>query len=151
MDRLQGYKDALRGSDLLFKEEYIIREEFLRKGWQEAVKKLRTRTIPPSALFVTDELMALGVVNFLTEMQMDIPEQVSIVSFNNALFAEMSRHKLTSIDINIEELGYQAARSLIQLLKNENEPIKRIIIPYKLVIRHSCSKPNRAMGADGDL
>jgi len=145
MDRLLGYKDALRDHNLLLNEEYIIHEEFLREGGQEAVKKLLKRTIPPTALIVTDDLMALGVVNSLTEMQIDIPSQVSIVSFNNALFAEMSRPPLTSIDINIEELGYQAARSLIQMLENEKEPVKRIIIPHQLVVRHSCTGIDRCV------
>lgn len=138
LDRLNGYKEALRASDMDIDEDYIIHGDFLREGGQEAVKALLRRTIPPTALLVTDDLMAVGVVNTLTEMQIEIPTEVSIVSFNNALFAEMSRPPLTSIDINIKELGYQAASNLIQLLKNENDPVKRIIIPHTLVIRQSC-------------
>jgi len=138
LDRLNGYKEALRASDMDINEDYIIHGDFLREGGQEAVKALLRRTIPPTALLVTDDLMAVGVVNTLTEMQIEIPTEVSIVSFNNALFAEMSRPPLTSIDINIKELGYQAASNLIQLLKNENDPVKRIIIPHTLVIRQSC-------------
>lgn len=138
LDRLNGYKEALRTSHIDINEDYIIHGDFLREGGQEAVKALLRRTIPPTALLVTDDLMAVGVVNTLTEMQIEIPTEVSIVSFNNALFAEMSRPPLTSIDINIKELGYQAASNLIQLLKNENDPVKRIIIPHTLVIRQSC-------------
>ena len=138
LDRLEGYKEALRASNIALEENYIIHEDFLREGGQEAVKALLRRTIPPTALLVTDDLMAVGVVNSLTEMNIDIPTEVSIVSFNNVLFAEMSRPPLTSIDINIKELGYQAAKSLIQLLKNENEPVKRIIVPHRLVVRQSC-------------
>lgn len=138
LDRLNGYKQALMDAHINLNDNYIIHGDFLREGGQEAVKALLRKTIPPTALLVTDDLMAVGVVNSLTEMQIDIPSEVSIISFNNALFAEMSRPPLTSIDINIKELGYQAASSLIQLLKSENEPVKRIIIPHKLVIRQSC-------------
>jgi len=138
LDRLNGYKEALRASDIALDEDYIIHGDFLRESGQAAVKALLRRTIPPTALLVTDDLMAVGVVNTLTEMQIDIPSEVSIISFNNALFAEMSRPPLTSIDINIKELGYQAATNLIHLLKNENDPVKRIIIPHTLVIRQSC-------------
>ncbi|WP_277584415.1 LacI family DNA-binding transcriptional regulator [Psychrobacillus antarcticus] len=138
LDRLNGYKDALKSSNIELDEDYIIHGDFLREGGQEAVKALLRRTIPPTALLVTDDLMAVGVVNTLTEMHIDIPSEVSIISFNNALFAEMSRPPLTSIDINIKELGYQAASNLIQLLKIENDPVKRIIIPHRLVIRQSC-------------
>ena len=139
LDRLNGYKEALRVSNIDLNEDYIIHGDFLRESGQEAVKALLRRTIPPTGLLVTDDLMAVGVVNTLTEMQIDIPSKVSIVSFNNALFAEMSRPPLTSIDINIKELGYQAASNLIQLLNNENDPVRRIIIPHKLIIRQSCN------------
>lgn len=143
LDRLNGYKEALRKSNIDMNEDYIIHEDFLLEGGQEAVKELLSRSYPPTALLVTDDLMAVGVVNTLTEMQIDIPTEVSIISFNNALFAEMSRPPLTSIDINIKELGYQAASSLIQLLKNENEPVKRIIVPHRLVVRQSCDAAPR--------
>lgn len=150
MDRLLGYKEALKDSNILLNEDYIIHEEFLREGGQEAVMELLRRSIPPTAFIVTDDLMALGVVNTLTEMQIDIPTEVSIVSFNNALFAEMSRPPLTSIDIHIVELGYQAARSLIQMLENENEPVKRIIIPHHLVVRQSCAVPTELISLDAE-
>ncbi|MEI4768151.1 LacI family DNA-binding transcriptional regulator [Psychrobacillus sp. FJAT-51614] len=148
IDRLNGYKEALKNSKIKLNENYIIHEEFHREGGQDAVMALLRRSIPPTALIVTDDLMALGVVNSLTEMQIDIPNEVSIISFNNALFAEMSRPPLTSIDIHIVELGYQAARSLIQLLENENEPVKRIIIPHHLVVRHSCASPSILISSD---
>ncbi len=149
LDRLHGYKAALQENDISLQEDYIIHsEQFLREGGQKAVSKLFSGTISPTALIVTDDLIALGVVNSLTEMAIDIPSQVSIISFNNALFAEMSRPPLTSININIVELGYQAARSLIQVLENENEPVKRIIIPHQLVVRNSCAVSQKTVSKD---
>jgi len=56
--------------------------------------------------------------------------------------SEMSRPPLTSVDINIFDLGFEAARSLIQKIENPKEPIKRIIIPHQMVKRFSCSFPN---------
>ena len=149
LDRLEGYKTALREGHIPLRENYIIHSErFLREGGQQAVSMLFSASVPPTALIVTDDLIALGVVNSLTEMAIEIPTKVSIISFNNALFAEMSRPPLTSININIADLGYQAARSLIQLLENENEPVKRIIIPHELVIRHSCAVRTEALTKD---
>lgn len=140
IERLLGYKEALSENGLPILPEYIIHEEFHREGGQDAVKKLLSLNIPPTAFVVTDDIMALGVVNTLVEMDIKLPEQVSVISFNNVLLADMSRPPLTSIDINIFELGYQAARSLIQMLENDNEPVKRIIIPHQLVERLSCER-----------
>ena len=139
VDRLNGYKQALKKANIPIKNEYILHEEFLREGGQEAVSELMALEQRPTSLTVVDDLMALGVLSTLDELGIRVPEQISVVSFNNVLLSEMSKPPLTSIDINIFELGYQASRSLIQKIENRTEPTKRIIIPHKLVERQSCS------------
>ena len=66
---------------------------------------------------MADDLMALGVLNTLDEMGITVPDDISIVSFNNVLLAEMSRPPLTSVDINIFKLGNEAAKNLIQKMQ----------------------------------
>jgi len=142
IDRLRGYEEALSQVGLAQRKEYIIHEEFLKEGGQEAMKELLSLSEPPTALVVADDLMALGVLNTLDEMDLNVPDDISIVSFNNVLLSEFSRPPLTSVDINIFQLGYEAAKSLIQKVENPNEPVKRIIIPYQLVKRCSCGRYN---------
>jgi len=142
IDRLRGYEEALSQAGLAQRKEYIIHEEFLKEGGQEAMKELLSLSEPPTALVVADDLMALGVLNTLDEMDLNVPDDISIVSFNNVLLSEFSRPPLTSVDINIFQLGYEAAKSLIQKVENPNEPVKRIIIPYQLVKRCSCGRYN---------
>jgi DNA-binding LacI/PurR family transcriptional regulator len=140
IERLLGFEKALREVGIKSEDDYIIHSEFLREGGQEAIRKLINLKNPPTALVVADDLMALGVLNTLIEMNISVPEDISILSFNNVLFSELSQPPLTSVDINIFELGLQASRKLIQLLENPHEPIKRMIIPHQLVKRFSCSK-----------
>ena len=78
----------------------------------------------------------------LDELGIKVPDDLSIISFNNVLLAEMARPPLTSVDINIFELGYQASKNLIIMLKNRNEPTKRLIISHQIIERSSCSKRN---------
>jgi DNA-binding LacI/PurR family transcriptional regulator len=70
-----------------------------------------------------------------------VPDDISIVSFNNVMLAEMSRPPLTSVDIGIFDLGFEAAKSLIQKVENPKEPVKRIIIQHQLIKRLSCEIP----------
>jgi DNA-binding LacI/PurR family transcriptional regulator len=142
VERLLGYEKALREAGIPLNDDYIVHEEFLREGGQEAVRELLSLKVPPTALVVADDLMALGVLNTLDELGIKVPEDISIISFNNVLVSEMSRPPLTSVDINIFDLGFEAARSLIQKIENPKEPIKRIIIPHQIVKRFSCSYPN---------
>src|SRR4051812_13810677 len=142
VDRLNGYKQALKEANLPINEEYIKHEEFLREGGQEAVNELMALPKPPTALLVVDDFMALGVLNKLDELGIKVPDDISVVSFNNILLSEMSKPPLTSMDINILKLGIEAARSLIRKIENSSEPTKRIIVSHKLVERSSCSRLN---------
>ena len=137
IDRLLGYEKALRGAGIKLNEKYVFHEEFLSEGGREAVSELLKLEEPPSALVVADDLMALGVLNTLSELGVTVPEEISVVSFNNVLFAETANPPLTSVDINIFALGYEAAKNLILLIDNPTEPVKRIIIPHELEIRAS--------------
>lgn len=141
VERFLGYERAMSNANITLRNEYVINEEFLIEGGQEAVRKLMSVTHPPTAIIVADDFMALGVLNTLDELGIRVPEDISIVSFNNVLLAEMAKPPLTSVDINIFDLGYQASKSLIQMIENSNEPIKRMIIPHKLIERFSCSEP----------
>lgn len=141
VDRLLGYEKALREAGFPLINEYIIHNEFLREGGREAVQILLSSGNMPTALVVADDLMALGVLNALDEVGLSVPEDLSIVSFNNVLISEMAKPPLTSVDINIFNLGFEAAKSLIQKIENPKEPTKRIIIPFHLVKRLSCSGP----------
>ncbi|WP_433748858.1 LacI family DNA-binding transcriptional regulator [Falsibacillus pallidus] len=139
IERLLGYEKALREAGHPLRDDYIIHEEFLREGGREAVNELMNLEEPPTALIVADDLMALGVLNTLDEMNIRVPEDISIISFNNVLMAEMSKPPLTSVDINIFDLGYQAAKSLIQKIEDPKEPIKRVIVPHEIIKRCSCT------------
>ncbi|WHY01523.1 LacI family DNA-binding transcriptional regulator [Neobacillus sp. DY30] len=142
VDRVTGYQLALKNAGQEIKKEYMIHEEFLREGGQEAVRELMALEQPPTALVVADDFMALGVLNTLDELGINVPNDLSIVSFNNVLLAEMARPPLTSVDINIFELGYQASKNLIVMVENKNEPTKRLIISHQIIERLSCTKPN---------
>lgn len=117
IDRLTGYDKAIQGAGIAYRSEYVIHEEFLQEGGKEAVCELLSLEERPTALVVADDLMALGVLNTLDAIGISVPEDMSIISFNNVLIAEMARPALTSIDINIFELGYQAVRSLTKKSK----------------------------------
>lgn len=140
IDRLQGYKNALLNSGFQVRKEYIVHEEFLKEGGQEAVVELFTLDEPPTALMVADDLMAFGVLNSLVENGIRVPEDVSVVSFNNVMLAEFSRPPLTSVDIDIYQLGYNAVELLIDLVSGKKVEPNYRIIPHKLIIRDSSRK-----------
>ncbi|TGB02385.1 LacI family DNA-binding transcriptional regulator [Halobacillus salinus] len=137
VDRMKGYQLALEEAGLPFLDEYRIHEEFLESGGQQAVNELFALPEPPTGLVVTDDLMSIGVVSMLEKCGKLVPEDISLVSFNNVYLSEITRPPLTTVDIKIYELGLQGAKCLIEKVKNKSEPAKRIIIPYQIEYRAS--------------
>ncbi|WP_227395779.1 LacI family DNA-binding transcriptional regulator [Jeotgalibacillus aurantiacus] len=139
VERLSGYENALKKAGIPYREQYVLHESFLLEGGKEAVCALMELPLDerPTALLVTDDLLALGVLNTLSELDIAVPDDISIISFNNALFSEMSRPPLTSVDINIFQLGFSASSQLIKRIENPNEPPTRITVPHQIVSRFS--------------
>jgi len=139
-DRLVGYKQALKEANIPFEPAYIVQERFLREGGREAIKELLSLPNPPTALVVADDIMAFGMMSHFEHLEIRVPDEISIISFNNVMLAEYSKPPLTSVDINIFQLGYEAANCLNERMQNPNVLAKRITIPAKMIERQSCKK-----------
>ncbi|KAA9029947.1 LacI family DNA-binding transcriptional regulator [Niallia endozanthoxylica] len=140
LDRQQGYETALKEAGIPICEEYIVHEDFLIEGGKQAISELLSLKETPTALVVVDDLMAFGIINTLEKMGLRVPDDISIVGFNNLLLSEISQPPLTTVNINIFDLGYHAAKNLIEIINNPDEPAKRIIVPYQMTVRGSCKK-----------
>src|SRR5699024_724093 len=116
---------------------YVVHAEFLKSGGREGVEQLFALDEPPTGLVVSDDLMTLGIINTLEEIGLSCPEDVSLTSFNNLYLSEITTPPLTTVDIQIYKLGVQSARCLIDITKNKEEPVKRVILPYDIKFRQS--------------
>lgn len=119
------------------------------EGWgREAVAQLfRGRKPPPDAVFCGNDQIARGVADALRERGISVPDQVAIVGFDNwEIIAEATRPPLSTVDMNLTELGREAGRSLLRLIAGERlHGIRRL--PCSLIVRESCgSRPARALG-----
>ncbi|PKR77914.1 LacI family transcriptional regulator [Halalkalibacillus sediminis] len=140
IERIAGYEKALMSQGIDMVDDYIVHHEFLQEGGRDAIQELMNLEQPPTGLVVSDDVMAFGIASRLDEMGLDVPGDISIVSFNNVIFSELATPSLTSVDINIFQLGYEAAECLFEILGEEKVLPKRITIPHKLIVRNSCSQ-----------
>jgi len=100
----------------------------------EALMKLEK---PPTAIITQDDLIAFQMISHLEALNMNVPNDISIISFNNYFVSRHSRPPLTSVDIGITQLGYEATNSLIELIETPSTLPKRITIPTRLIERES--------------
>ncbi|MEO9297276.1 LacI family DNA-binding transcriptional regulator [Devosia alba] len=137
-----------------FREAAGAAAAVLHGPWSEAwghaaVAQLWQQETPPDAIFCGNDQIARGVVDALRERGVDVPADVSVIGFDNwEIVAAATRPPLTSVDMNLKELGRVAGRLILDLA--EGKPVEPGIrtLPCKLVVRQSCggdmlARPNR--------
>jgi DNA-binding LacI/PurR family transcriptional regulator len=139
IDRLNGFKLALSEAGIPFNDEYLVNEELIKENGKKAITALMNLQSPPTGLVTQDDLIAYEIISHLEDMKIRVPDDVSIVSFNNLLLSEHSKPSITSVDIAIYQLGYEAAKCLIEIIKNPDLLPRRITIPTKIIERKSCA------------
>ena len=139
-DRKAGYQLALASHQLPVRPEYCVEVKNVSENNEEAIRGLLMQKDRPTAILVSDDILAVSLERVCLENHLAIPEDLSIISFNNSLFARLTSPQLTSIDIEAGQLGSEAASQIINHIENPNLLATKIIVPHHLIERDSCCK-----------
>ena len=139
-DRKAGYQLALASHQLPVSPEYCVEVKNVSENNEEAIRGLLMQKDRPTAILVSDDILAVSLERVCLENHLAIPEDLSIISFNNSLFARLTSPQLTSIDIGAGQLGSEAASQIINHIENPNLLATKIIVPHHLIERDSCCK-----------
>ena len=140
-DRKAGYQLALASHQLPVRPEYCVEVKNVSENNEEAIRGLLMQKDRPTAILVSDDILAVSLERVCLENHLAIPEDLSIISFNNSLFARLTSPQLTSIDIGAGQLGSEAASQIINHIENPNLLATKIIVPHHLIERDSCARP----------
>ena len=136
-DRRRGYQAALALADLPLPEDYCVEMPTLGSD-DAAVHALLSRADRPTAIVVSDDLLGMTLGRACLAHGLSIPKDISIISFNNSLFAKLTSPRLTSVDLNSFQLGIEAASQLISHIDHPELMATKSIIPHRIVERESC-------------
>ena len=139
-ERLSGYQLALLQHNLPLRPDYYIEMETPNFEKAEPLKKLLLSPERPTALVVSDDMLAVGLERICSSIGLRIPDDISIISFNNSLFAQLNDPQLTSVDVNSIQLGFEAANQILNHADNPNLMAAKIIVPHRIVKRASCKR-----------
>ena len=139
-DRKAGYQLTLLKHDLPVRPEYYVEAESFSIDDDQNIRNLLEMEDRPTAIIVCDDILALSLERLCLRCGLSIPEDLSIISFNNSLFARLTSPELTSVDINTFQLGIEAASQIINHIENPNLMATKIIVPHSLVEPDSCRK-----------
>ncbi len=135
--RLDGYKKALERNDIEF-ENGLIRCGGLEDGYNQVKSLLEQEK--PTAIFSTNDLNALLAYNAITDLGYKIPDDISIIGFDDIWSAKMANPPLTTVRVYKEELGSIGVRTLLRIINGELKSPVNIILPVKLITRESVKK-----------
>lgn len=136
-ERFRGYRDSLEDNHLEFNEQYITYGDYSVKFGYEATKKMMSDHPEIDAIFASSDVTAIGVLKALHEMRIDIPEQVSVLGFDNITFSEELSPALTTVAQPIYDLGYHAMDKLISMIDRGCNNVKDDYLDTVLIVRQS--------------
>ncbi len=139
-DRKTGYQLSLLQHDFSVEKKYVVEVPDVYLDECESLLEMLQSEDRPTAIVVSDDILAVSLERVCIQCGLSIPEDLSIISFNNSLFARLTHPPLTSIDVNSCQLGIEAASQLINHIENPNLVATKIIVPHSLVERESCRK-----------
>lgn len=123
-----------------YKEEWVLKGRFLPEDGYELMKEVLKEKNLPTAFFIASDPMAIGAYKAISEAGLKIPEDISIVGFDDICTAKFLTPSLTTIKVYTEYMGNVAVDTLLERMRTGREMSKKIVLPVKLIVRDSCRK-----------
>ena len=146
--RLQGYRSALIEAGIELDPQLELRGDFTEpSGWEAALVLARMEP-RPTAVFVTNDHMAVGVLAGLAESGLSVPGDVAVAGFDDIAIARYTSPPLTSVHVNTALLGERAVELVLRAKRSPNPGMRQHeVLPTTLAIRRSCgaAQPRRGM------
>jgi DNA-binding LacI/PurR family transcriptional regulator len=144
-ERLQGYRAALDGCGIE-PEAHLVRQQpnFTTEEGYRAVKDLLELPSPPSALFVASDTMALGAYRAIRDLGLDVPDDVSLVGYDDISPAAVLQPPLTTVRTSYYDFGRLAAELLLDIIEGREAPPQQRIVEPVLIIRDSTRRSGPA-------
>jgi LacI family transcriptional regulator len=141
VERLAGYRSALRTNHVNEAPELVYEGNFIQSDGYAGASALLDLAQPPTAIFASNDVMAMGVLDAVRNHGLRIPDDVSVVGFDDIPQSALVRPALTTVNQPLEKMGRVATQMLLDKLKNPEKEADRIELPTQLIVRDSCSSP----------
>ncbi len=143
IERQKGYEKAFAARNLKFDKKLVEYTNFKQDGGYAAMQKLLKLKKSPTAVFVANNLLALGALQVINEYNLKIPADLSFICFDDMLWTTAFQPPITAVAQPTYELGTTAAEFLLERLKNFESPINHSFLETKLILRDSCQAVGR--------
>jgi LacI family transcriptional regulator len=139
--RKRGYEDTLKKNGIEVDPDFIEYADFTEKSGYESGKRLLSAEKKPTAVFCSNDKMAIGLMHAAEELGVEIPKDLSVIGFDNII--EAKSYDLTTIDQFASEMAYQATYILHKIINGEELDNKVEMIRTELVVRGTTARLNQ--------
>jgi len=137
-DRIRGFREALRDHNLALEKTLIQDGDFTETGGYQGMKKLLRLDPRPTAVFASNDLMALGAMLAMREENLRIPEDIALIGLDDIPAAKLVHPSLTTITQMQEDIGRIAAEMIFERIEGTAPNKSRVVeMPFKLITRKS--------------
>ena len=142
VDREQGYRDAMQEANIPIEDGWVVEGKLTIEGAFEATLSLLNHPHRPTAIFCANDEMAMGCIHEIKSAGLRVPDDISVIGFDDIRYAQICDPPLTTVYQPAEEIGERVIRQLLDEIENgRNGSGNTEIVPHKLIIRQSADSP----------
>ncbi|MEM1505615.1 LacI family DNA-binding transcriptional regulator [Domibacillus sp. 8LH] len=142
--RVNGYKKALEEAGLSYDENLVLTNNTSLEEGKKSMLSLLKKASPPTAVFASTESLAIGAVQGAHELNLNVPDEVSIIGFDDTVLSTICEPPLTTVAQPIEEMGEKAVELLIEEIEKNKASKQRVMLSPKLIVRKSTAPKSNA-------
>ena len=139
-DRFEGYRDALKQYELPFDESFVFKTGTSYQSATDKTREMIASDTAFDAVFASNDVLAIGCMNTLIDSGIRVPDEVSIIGYDDIPFSVMTRPRLSSVSDNIEMLASFSVKDLLRIIYTHNDDLKTRCLQPVLMLRET-TKP----------
>lgn len=140
-ERVEGYLRALKEAGIRFRLDLLVRSDFTSEGGYAAFRQLLSLARPPTAIFASNDLMAIGGLSAASEMQVAVPSQLSVIGYDDIALASFTTPRLTTVAQPKYEMGQRIIGVLMDRITGRKFATQRVLLGTRLEVRQSTAAP----------
>jgi LacI family transcriptional regulator len=146
-ERLAGYRESLAEHGIALDDTLVVEGNFHKPLAFQRTRELLALADPPTAIFAANDVSAFGVMDAVRDLGLRVPDDVSVVGFDDIPDARINTPALTTVRQPMREMGARATRMLLDRIGGDDPEPPRIELPTELVVRDTCRAASTAHSA----
>ncbi|WNS78733.1 LacI family DNA-binding transcriptional regulator [Domibacillus sp. DTU_2020_1001157_1_SI_ALB_TIR_016] len=138
--RVNGYRKSLEEAGLNYDESLVLTNNTSLEEGKKSMLSLLKKSNPPTAVFASTESLAIGAMQGAHELNLKVPDEVSIIGFDDTVLSTICEPPLTTIAQPIEEMGEKVVELLIEEIEKKKASKQRVMLSPKLIVRKSTAQ-----------